>query len=682
MKISLSILLSVSFIFAYGQTIQIEGKVTGKAAEIVNEIQIICDGRTQKMQVNKDDKSFSGALKISEPQFVEIKSGNPKGQYYYLLPNETLKITIEKPTLPESMLILDNKNIRLLQEIFDSYYVSLRKQGVNTNARDWQQLLFLNPEPINAAENALKQKMTANNTMLASIPNFKRDANLFMNFFRKYIAIDQMSLAGIDSSLLEIKAAKLKKTSINIPFLKEYLTDLTNAYAARTLEKYDIAVDFLKQRHTAQFIAAEAIEKYVDDSFIKSMLYTEKINLELATNGLKNEAFVNFMVNNSNQGVKDFYKERLELLQANKAPDLNAPRKRAFEFLLHDSTGKEYRLDDFKGKMVFVDFWASWCAPCKAQIPHQKELEKKYAGKDLIFMSVSLDKSKEAWLKAVAEEDLHGYVLHAEGDFKNPLPRAYGVDAIPRYMLIDADGNIISDNMIKPQHKKEISGIIDEELYAKNTGEILEKHFKAIGAEKITQQGISLEYRQSIPGFSSANTILFNYPDKMKHVFNFESNEQMLLMLGEDFFQEKQMIINGDKITSNNPVQSEIKYNWVNKIFGFELFLRKTQFKSVVKFAEENATENGENYYVLKVFLNGNTEKYYINKKTYLIDKIAVLQQVQPRSGAGTMEVAIKYEDYKNIEGLMVPFKANMANIITYKVEKVSLTPMDASVFE
>jgi thiol-disulfide isomerase/thioredoxin len=682
MKILLSILFSALFIVTYGQTTQIDGKITGKAAEVVKEIQIICDGRTQKMQVNKDDKSFSGALKISEPQFVEIKAGNPKGQYYYLLPNETLKITIDKPTLPESITIIDNKKIRQVQEIFDSYFVSLREQGVNTSARDWQQLLFLNPEPINAAENVLKQKMAANNAMLAGIPNFKRDANLFMNSFRKYSSIDQMSLAEIDSSLLEIKAAKLKKTSINIPFLKEYLTDLTNAYSARTLEKYGIEIDFLKQRHTAQFLAAEAINEHIEDSFVKSMLFSEKINLELATNGLKNEAFVNYLIENSNQGVKDFYKERLEQLQANKTPDLNSPRKRAFDFLLHDSTGKEYRLDDFKGKMVFVDFWASWCAPCKAQIPHQKELEKKYAGKDLIFMSVSLDKSKEAWLKAVGEEDLHGYVLHAEGDFKNPLPRAYDVDAIPRYMLIDAEGNIISDNMIKPQNKKEISGIIDEELYAKNTGEILEKHFKAIGAEKITKQGLSLEYRQSIPGFSSANTVLFNYPDKVKHVFNFESNEQMLLMLGEEFFKEKQMIINGDKITTNNPVQSEIKYNWVNKIFGFELFLRKNHFKSVVKFAEENATENGESYYVLKVLINGSTEKYYINKKTYLIEKIVVLQQVQPRTGAGTMEVVIKYEDYKNIEGLMVPFKANMANIITFKVEKASLTSMDASVFE
>jgi thiol-disulfide isomerase/thioredoxin len=673
-------LLICSTFMANAQKTSISGKITGKATEAMKEVQFIYDGKLKRMLVKKEDATFSGDLMLSEPQFVEMKSGNNPAQYYFMVPNEKIDIVIEKPNFPESIVTISNSKMQQLRKIFDSYFDALQQQGINTKSRDWQKLLFIDNTPLEKAENALKQQMKTNENFISTIPNFKKDVTLFMNTFRNYTIIDTLSLDGMEKALQEIKAVNLKKTAMNIPFLKEYLTDLTNAYAARTLDKYGITIDYLKQRHSAQFIAAETLEKYVADSSIRSAIFSEKLTVELATNGLKNEAFVNYLLKHSNQSVRDGFSERIETLQANKTPDLNAPRKRAFDFLLHDSLGKEYRLDDFKGKMVFVDFWASWCAPCKAQIPYQKELEKIYEGKDLIFLSVSLDQSKEAWLKAVKQEDLHGYILHAEGNFKNPFPKAYGVDAIPRYMLLDTEGNVITDNMIKPQNKKEIRGIIDEELYAKNTQAILDKHFEAIGAKALVDKGIEMTYRQTIPGFSSDNTVYYSFPDKFKQTIRFESTEQMLLILGEDFFEEKQVIVNGNTVTTNYSGLAEIKDNWMSRIFGFELFLRKTISNAVVKFAEENSS-GGENSYVLKLMNGEALEKYYINKDTYLLEKIVYISKVKPRTGAGNMETFTSFDDYKNVNGLMIPHKINNANIITLKVENAELKQIDEKVF-
>ena len=675
-------IFSLACSLSYSQKTVITGKVTGEIAKRVRQVQFIHDGILDSLNLDKENFSFSGTIKLMEPQFVEIRSGNPKPQYFYLIPNEKLSITIDKPSLQESNVTIINQKTNKLQGIFDTYYSSLEEKGINTKSRDWHLLLFENNEALAYAETKLKEQLAGNSALVSSVPNFKSDLLLFMKIFRNFTEIDRLSLAEIEKSLQEIKTAKLKRTALNIPFLKEYLTDLSNAYAARTLEKYGLSVDNIKQKNVPQFIAAEAISKYVSDTILKSTLFSEKLRVELPTNGLKNEEFVSYLYENSSQSVKNSYRERMELLKANKAPDLTATRKKAFDFLLHDSTGKEYRLADFKGKMLFIDFWASWCAPCKAQIPHQKELEKAYAGKDIVFASVSLDKSKQAWLKAVKEEDLHGTILHAKGDFKNDFPKNYGIESIPRYMLIDANGNIISDNMMKPENKKELKGIFDEELFGKNTEEILEKHFKAVGADILRTNGLTLSYRQSVVAFNTNGKIYYSYPDKFKNINQFEESEQMLMILGKEYFTEKYSIINGDKVSTNNPSQANLKHNWINKLFGLELFLRKTVDHSVIKFAAENAS-NTDSSYVLKLKHKNTEERYYINKKTYLIDKVIIYTtNIEPRKGGGFFETFVNYEDYRNVNGLMLPFKINQANIITIKTQSAEVKPIDNSVYE
>jgi len=675
---ALSILLST---VSFAQKINITGKVTGPAARVVKEVQFFCDGKMQRLLLDTINQTFAGNIKINEAQFVEIKSGNPKPQVYYLIPNEKITLTIDKPSLQESVIVISNNKTKQLQDIFETYHKALQEKGIDTRKKDWPQLLFLNDSPIAYAEDMLKKELAKSASIIAAIPNFKKDMFLFMTGFRNYVRLDKMTLPEIDSALQKIKEANLKNTMLNIPFYKDYLTDISNAFASRSLDKYGISIDFVKQKHVSQFLAAEAITKYINDHTIKSYLFSEKLKVELPTNGLKNEAYVYYLLNNSDQFVKDFYKEKIETLKANKTPDLNAARKKAYDFQLYNADGKEYRLADFKGKMLFIDFWASWCAPCKAQIPYQKELEKKYEGKDIVFASVSLDKSKEAWLKAVKDEELHGIVLHAEGDFKNPFPKAYAIDAIPRYMLIDAAGNIISDNMMKPQNKKEITGVIDEELYAKNTNAILEKHFAAIGAETFKKNGLEMDYRQSVVSFNSKSKLYYSYPNKVKSILQFEETPQMLMILGEDFFSEKYAVLNGDSVRTNNPGFADIKNTWTSKIFGMELFLRKSIDNSVIKFAEDNTT-NTDSCYVLKLINNGKTEKYYINKNTFLIDKVTSLSNVEARKGGGITEAITYYEDYRKVNGVMIPFKINQANIISIKIDKAEIKPIDDSIFQ
>ena len=115
-----------------------------------------------------------------------------------------------------------------------------------------------------------------------------------------------------------------------------------------------------------------------------------------------------------------------------------------------DINGKEVSLSDLKGKYVYIDVWATWCPPCKGELPHLKELEKKMHGKKMVFVSISCDKDKAAWEKMVKEQGLGGIQLHNGGD--REFMKAYNITGIPRFILLDKKGKIINPKMTRPSN--------------------------------------------------------------------------------------------------------------------------------------------------------------------------------------------------------------------------------------
>ena len=133
----------------------------------------------------------------------------------------------------------------------------------------------------------------------------------------------------------------------------------------------------------------------------------------------------------------------------------------AIDFNYPDIEGNEISLTSFKGDLVYVDVWATWCGPCKAEIPSLQKLETDYHGKDIAFMSVSLDTDKEAWEKMVAEKELGGVQLWADGWSK--ITKDYAIFGIPRFMLFDNEGNVISTNAPRPS-SDEIRELLEANL--------------------------------------------------------------------------------------------------------------------------------------------------------------------------------------------------------------------------
>ena len=117
-------------------------------------------------------------------------------------------------------------------------------------------------------------------------------------------------------------------------------------------------------------------------------------------------------------------------------------------------------LDDFKGKVTYIDIWATWCLPCRGEIPALKELEKKFHGKDVAFVSISIDQNKDEWKEFVKSEDLKGVQLFAENAFESQFIQDYGIRQIPTFIIIDKEGKIVNTDAPRPS-SDEITGLLE-----------------------------------------------------------------------------------------------------------------------------------------------------------------------------------------------------------------------------
>lgn len=122
--------------------------------------------------------------------------------------------------------------------------------------------------------------------------------------------------------------------------------------------------------------------------------------------------------------------------------------------------GTTTSLSDLKGKFTYVDVWATWCGPCKAEIPSLKALEKEYHGKNIQFVSLSIDddrshggswdKARENWKAMVTDKELGGIQLFAPKGWQSQFVQDYKIKGIPRFLLIDPNGNVVSPDAPRP----------------------------------------------------------------------------------------------------------------------------------------------------------------------------------------------------------------------------------------
>lgn len=143
-------------------------------------------------------------------------------------------------------------------------------------------------------------------------------------------------------------------------------------------------------------------------------------------------------------GLTKYYEQVQESNKMNNSPSPS------FDYLNY--AGGNTKLEDFKGKYVYIDVWATWCGPCRQEIPFLKKAEEKYHDKNIAFISISIDKLKdqEKWKAMVKEKELSGVQLFADNDWNSKFVQEYKITGIPRFILIDPKGNIVKADAARP----------------------------------------------------------------------------------------------------------------------------------------------------------------------------------------------------------------------------------------
>ncbi len=204
----------------------------------------------------------------------------------------------------------------------------------------------------------------------------------------------------------------------------------------KALEEINSMHVLFVKNHPKSFVSVIALTKAVQDLAILSVT-SEKLFTDIETSYLKLSNNIKETENGKELGtlIKEAKKTSVGVI--------------AMDFSQNDYNDKVVKLSDYKGKYILLDFWASWCVPCRAENPNLIKVYNKYKNSNFTILSVSIDKEnqKDAWLKAIKDDGMVWTNVSDLNPIRNQVAEAWNVEAVPTTFLIDPAGKIIAVNL-------------------------------------------------------------------------------------------------------------------------------------------------------------------------------------------------------------------------------------------
>lgn len=328
---------------------------------------------------------------------------------------------------------------------------------------------------------------------------------LFVN--NDFKTMDELSFLQLSDSINKVKLSLEENIVTSDTFLIENIKG-SRFYFDALLKTYYLfwhaTSDKLYQPKNNDFLAYKTKVSYADDELINNVNYIDFLMIDLEselygadTVASKSSLEMLKLLQNKETSPKVLNKLSFNIterhIKANKANDTKEtvalfkklnnnvsqineieesvqkvkkffPGEKAPVFDFETPDHEKISLSDLKGKLVYLDFWATWCAPCRKEIPFLKQLEQDYKDENIEFVSISIDNISdyEQWKLMIKEKEMSGIQLFAGNE--TPILEAYGIQFIPRFVLIDASGNYINSSAPKPSSLEEIRSLIDNNL--------------------------------------------------------------------------------------------------------------------------------------------------------------------------------------------------------------------------
>lgn len=295
--------------------------------------------------------------------------------------------------------------------------------------------------------------------------------NYGLNQAKRQEAMDYM-IRGGNGEPAEIKARKFaemvlkaRELTLNLADRQALITKIWTGFDYNNQELYNFSSVYrsLLDRKISQLVMADRVreplnagksEAEISLEMVAGLVsrpdMREQLYFQIASKGLRSSK-------NKEQVLAKYQSLAREQYYLNKISALYNPAAfrhgtNSADFSYPNVSGRNYSLRDFRGKYLYIDLWATWCMPCINEMPALKTIQDKYRGKNIAFLSISIDKQDklDVWKQMVADKQLSGLQLIAGQAFESPFLKQYNVVSIPRFILLDPAGKIIDADAARP----------------------------------------------------------------------------------------------------------------------------------------------------------------------------------------------------------------------------------------